>query len=586
MPDFIQQLWKRKVVQFCVLYLGTAWLLLQVAIALESTLELPNWLDQATLVLLVIGFPLALILAWAQDSRASPKTGETVAAPSFESALADIASESKTTAPQKSIAVLPFVDMSPEKDQEYFSDGIAEEILNALVCAPQLKVAGRTSSFVFKGRNVDLREIGEVLSVAHILEGSVRKQGNRVRITAQLIRARDGYHMWSDTFDGTLDDIFDLQEAISLKIAEELEALLGANEKTRLATELSTSPEAYELFLKGRALVSEMWGETTLTDAAALLEKAVEIDPQFTEAHLQLAQCYYLLPQYRQVSDEAPYMEKSEASLKRAREIDPNDLRVEFQQVGVAGYHRDYKTIACVTVGVYEKWLESKQADKEIEYGAGYYYSVLGHTSKALKALKSATTNAPTLGVWQLQYANALFASGHLEEAERFALRSDSLGFFGAAARVAYIMAHRGNKRGAIAYWDVSYDRMKQFLGDSVSGEKEWRLYARALWGHSPLLRYVVRRTLLTSARKQTTQVGTSLLSGLLTFGEAELFMKMFEAHKFGNSGYILTLLWDDTEGSLKVRNHPDFLNWCERIGLVAAWNEIGWPDKVKPPTP
>ena len=129
MPNFIQQFWERKVVQFGVLYLGAAWLLLQVAIALESTLELPNWLDQATLVLLAIGFPLALILAWAQDSRASQKNSETVAAPNFETALAEIASESKTTAPQKSIAVLPFVDMSPEKDQEYFSDGIAEDCL-------------------------------------------------------------------------------------------------------------------------------------------------------------------------------------------------------------------------------------------------------------------------------------------------------------------------------------------------------------------------------------------------------------------------------------------------------------------------
>lgn len=232
--------------------------------------------------------------------------------------------------------------MSSDKDQEYFSDGIAEEILNALVRAPALKVAGRTSSFVFKGRNVDLREIGEVLNVAHILEGSVRKQSGRVRITAQLIRAKDGHHMWSETFDGTLENVFDLQEAISRNIAGELETLLGDDDQTRLATQLSASPEAYDLFLQGRALAQKVWGENTPTNAAALLERALDYDPDFVEAHLELVQCYYELPGLKGVRDETPYIEKAELSAKRALELAPDDIRARARQTVTAVYHRDY----------------------------------------------------------------------------------------------------------------------------------------------------------------------------------------------------------------------------------------------------
>jgi len=133
-----------------------------------------------------------------------------------------------------SIAVLPFVDMSAAGNQEYFSDGMSEEILNALVKVPELRVTGRTSSFAFKGKNMDIREIGQALNVAHILEGSVRKQGNAVRITAQLIKSEDGVHLWSETYDGTLDNIFDLQDEVSRAIAEELEIKLNLGESTRI----------------------------------------------------------------------------------------------------------------------------------------------------------------------------------------------------------------------------------------------------------------------------------------------------------------------------------------------------------------
>jgi TolB-like protein len=163
------------------------------------------------------------------------------------------ASEKPAAAPApdpKSIAVLAFTDLSPKHDQDYFSDGVSEEILNALVRVQDLKVAGRTSSFYYKGKNVDLRTIGKALGVAHVLEGSVRTQGERVRITAQLIRTTDGIHLWSKDFDGTLDDVFKLQDRVARAIVDELKPMLVGDQKTQLVAQATSDPEAYRLYLQ------------------------------------------------------------------------------------------------------------------------------------------------------------------------------------------------------------------------------------------------------------------------------------------------------------------------------------------------
>ena len=144
--------------------------------------------------------------------------------------------------------------MLPGVNQEYFSDGIAEEILNALVKVKDLKVAGRTSSFSFKGKNEDLRTVGKALGVAHVLEGSVRKQGDRVRITAQLIRTKDGFHLWSETYDGDLQDVFVLQERIAQAITGKLQVILQGDQKTRLVQAGTRNTEAYGLYLKASAI--------------------------------------------------------------------------------------------------------------------------------------------------------------------------------------------------------------------------------------------------------------------------------------------------------------------------------------------
>ena len=219
---------------------------------------------------------------------------------------------------QSSIAVLPFANMSGNSDDEYFADGISEEIINALARIEGLRVAARTSTFAFKGRHEDLRQVGEKLNVGTVLEGSVRKAGNRLRITAQLIKVADGYHLWSERYDRELTDIFEIQDDIAGAIAAKLRGALAPKLPERRGT---SNLEAYDLFLKARAL---QWkrGRYVL-DSNALLEEAVTLDPRFAEAHGLLADGYRLLALYG-VDRPEVMMPKAKAAAERALELDSN----------------------------------------------------------------------------------------------------------------------------------------------------------------------------------------------------------------------------------------------------------------------
>ncbi len=195
---------------------------------------------------------------------------------------------------KKSIAVLPFVNMSSDPENEYFSDGISEEILNALVRVEGLSVTARTSSFAFKGKNMDVREIGAQLGVAHILEGSVRKSGNRVRITAQLVSSIDGYHFFSETYDRTLEDIFEVQDEIASTITNRLrEHLTEKEHDTKMVTASTLNMEAYETYLRGLFYSNQFADDTSMTKAIPFLEKAIEMEPNFVLPYEKLGLCYF-----------------------------------------------------------------------------------------------------------------------------------------------------------------------------------------------------------------------------------------------------------------------------------------------------
>jgi len=327
MSSVFEELKRRNVVRVGVAYIVVGWLLMQAAGALEPALLLPDWVDRVVAVFLMIGFPIVLIFAWAFEitpdgikptTKVDPtqsitkNTGKKlehtiigllVVALLFVGVRAYLAPDGGDKDTEDglpaSIAVLPFEDYSEDKDQEHFSKGIAEEILNLLAKTNSLRVAARTSSFAFAGSNLDIREIGDKLEVGTILEGSIRKSGPNIRITAQLINVEDGYHLWSETYDRNYTDIFRIQDEIATSILSSLRVhLLGDTPPIETAaTEQTINMEAYDHYLIGKERLSKR----TTEDIAAAVEKfeqSISVDPNFAPARVELVHALLLAEQY------------------------------------------------------------------------------------------------------------------------------------------------------------------------------------------------------------------------------------------------------------------------------------------------
>jgi adenylate cyclase len=317
------ELRRRKVFRVAAVYLVAAWLAIQVAGTVFEPIGLPGWTLRLVIVLAAIGFPVACALAWAFDvtPRGIERTPEAPAAvPAVAPGVAAVPLPAPST-PADSVAILPFADMSPTRDQEYFCDGIAEEIINALCCVRGLRVASRTSSFQFKGRAADVREIGRSLGVGAVLEGSVRKAGERVRITAQLVSASDGYHLWSESYDRELQDVFAIQADIAQHLARSLRGALSPRETALIERGGTRNPEAYDLYLQGQKWLRE-YSDGAAVAAIPLFRGAVERDPQFAQAHAGLASALAVKGLWRIDMTDAEKVEALAAS-ERALALEP-----------------------------------------------------------------------------------------------------------------------------------------------------------------------------------------------------------------------------------------------------------------------
>jgi TolB-like protein/Flp pilus assembly protein TadD len=297
----------RKVAQWGLAYVAGAWGFLQGISFVGETFGWPGQIRRLTTLALLVAFPLVLVLAWFHGDRGQQRVsraelmivsllfligggifwmyGEDA---SRTAELAPGLPARPMVATDRSLAVLPFVDMSQNRDQEYFADGLAEELLNLLAGVPELRVIGRTSSFQFKGHNEDLRLIAAKLGVANLLEGSVRKAGNRVRITAQLIKAADGSHLWSETYERDLIDIFKVQDEISSAVVAALKIKLLPQKERASAPYRTASPEAYNEYLLGRQFFNRGSAED-FRRAVTAYRHAVELDPMFASAYAGLA---------------------------------------------------------------------------------------------------------------------------------------------------------------------------------------------------------------------------------------------------------------------------------------------------------
>jgi len=318
---WLEELKVRRVFRVAGVYIVGAWLLIQIADATFETMGLPAWTVKLVIVLVLLGFPLACALAWVFDitpqglEHTSSKTTQAGAPASPQEA----GEEHPVSPPSDSVAILPFLDMSAERDQEYFCEGIAEEIINALCCVRGLRIASRTSSFYFKNRAEDVRNIGRQLGVGAVLEGSVRKDGDKVRINTQLVNCADGYHLWSKSYDRQLNDVFAIQTDIAQQIVDALRVTLTTRESQLIERGGTNNALAYDFFLRGQ---QELRSYNVSSDADSWFRRALEQDPNFAQAHAGLANAIAVKGLWRTNMSAADFEEAFTAS-RRALELEP-----------------------------------------------------------------------------------------------------------------------------------------------------------------------------------------------------------------------------------------------------------------------
>jgi adenylate cyclase len=376
---FIAELRRRRVFRVLILYAVAGWVVIEVASTVLPGLNLPDWAPTLVIVLVALGFPIALLMAWAFDigpdgvTRTGPVDAEPVKAAEAlppEPAVKPSAGLTARAADDHSIAVLPFTNMSGDVQNEYFSDGIAEEILNLLVKLPQLKVASRTSSFVFKGKAVNIPTVASELGVATVLEGSVRQAGGRVRITAQLIDAATDTHMWSETYDREMKDVFAIQDDIAQSIVDALQMTLTPKERRSIQFVATSNAKAYDYYLRGRSFMYTM-SRQDYQHAIRMYQQAIDIDDKYALAYAGMADAWSHLYRYAEATPEN--VARAIEASKRAIELDPDSAEAHASR-GLSLFISEQYPVA------QQEFEEAIRLNPKL--WEAHYYSGLAHASK------------------------------------------------------------------------------------------------------------------------------------------------------------------------------------------------------------
>lgn len=417
---YFSELKRRNIFKVAAAYLALGWVVIQITDVVVPALNLPNTLNSLVVYLGIIGFPFALFFAWAYELTPDgvKRTKEVDVEDSIRATTGQRINFTiigllciavffllfdRSTQPTiedeytKSIAVLPFVNMSEDENNEYFSDGLSEEILNVLGKLPDLRVAARTSSFSYKGQNNDLRLVGDALGVDHLLEGSVRKQNNRVRITAQLIRTVDGFNVWSETYNRELRDIFIVQEEIANAIGNNLALEMDIAETPSLITTRTENMQAYDLYLEGKMLVSKR-GVENVRRALDLLNQATKLDPEYAPAWGMLAQAHSLAYYSSEIESTIKGMFLGEEAARRALRIDPESSHAHSALGDILKDKYQWKEAE-------EHYIKALQFDPDnvesIEQ-FGQFYMRTGKFAQALPYVSKATEMDPQGQVYYL----------------------------------------------------------------------------------------------------------------------------------------------------------------------------------------
>jgi TolB-like protein len=429
---------RRKVVQWGVVYAAGAWGFLQGLEYVTDTFNWPGQIQQLATLALLIGLPVVLVTAWyhGDQGRQRVSAAELIiitllflvgggifwrydqASQAPSPAAASL--EQHGTAPgvpaavaEKSIAVLPFVNMSGDAENEYFSDGISEEILNVLARVPELSVAARTSSFQFKGEKRDVAEIATQLKVRMVLEGSVRKQAERVRVTAQLIDAGTGFHLWSETYDRELKDIFAIQDEIARAIGEELKVRVLGQGDSAAAVSGTTNVEAHDVYLRGLALW-RMREEDELFAAIDAFERAIEADPGFAAAWGGLAIAYAVLPAYTNRLAPGETAARSLDASQRALALDPTQPEPYLAMGSVAAVFSGRRETGAALL---RRAIELRPSSATAHQWLGTTLVEMGELDAGIASLRRAAELDPRSLIVASNLASMLSIAGRDEEA-------------------------------------------------------------------------------------------------------------------------------------------------------------------------
>ena len=602
--QLIKELQRRNVFRVAIGYIVSTWLLAQVADLVLENIGAPDWVMLTILLVLALGFPVVLFFSWAYEvtpegikresevDRSQSTTQLTgrkldravtagliialayfaydkfVLSAARDAALVEATTQAVTEqAPvepdieantEKSIAVLPFVNMSDDKD--YFADGLSEELLNLLAKIPDLKVAGRTSAFKFKGQNEDLRIIGDALDVSTVLEGSVRKSGTRLRITAQLINVSDGFHIWSETYDREMTDVFDMQDDIAAKIMAALKMLLGDTPLSRGRP--TENMLAYEKFVTAKALLSSAQG----TRGFELLLEVVALDPTFAEAWEELSITYWFGGDGTLLSEDL--MARCFKAATRALELNPTLVLA----MALASSCDTENWSWPQELAALEPAVRQRPNDTRAIESLAYDYLEAGYVSEALLLVERLVVIEPLSPNSHWAFGNVLRASGRVEEARTAWRHSMELGSAASALALFmdYMLANEVDK--AI----VAHDRAMR-LGDEDPAGIADRIRAAAdpVSGRQAVLDLV-------EALPDIGIWGASSWFYFFAFHQWDDLFAVIDAYN------AKATTWSDADNIMYwatifrdsgITADPRYVAAIRDIGVVEAWDTRGPPD-------
>ena len=596
MKKLFGELKRRNVFRVTAAYLVIGWVLLQVADALFPVLDLPDWSVRLVLGLLVLGFPVALVSAWAfeftadgvrrdpggeNDDPAGLRAARRLDIATLVAVVIAIAlfgwqafrpsgvagdSPSTAAAPRPSVAVLAFRNMSPDPENAYFAEGISEEILNVLSRIRTLRVASRTSAFSFEGTDTPIPEIAAQLGVGHVLEGSVRRQGNRVRITAQLIEARTDTHLWAQSFDSDLDDIFLVQQQIASAIAEQLIGTLGV---AQISVEAPTENlAAYEKFLRGRQKFFRR-GHAALRDAITELETAVAEDPEFAAAWSYLAASLDTLPGYVWMDEAefAQHQSRAAAAARRALALDPGQA-LAVAVLGQVASHSDRQ----------EQLRRLRRAAQMAPDDAGILmwlgdalYLTGAYLDEALPALERARRLDPLSGINNGVLGIAYLGAGQRELGRQHIVRGAELGWRSGEWTLLLDLLRAGELQAGIEL--LRDEWLAPESAWTAGGEKTWAIHEQVLRGE------LSGQAFDDALSRENLEI--EVYWRFLYYRIMDDHDRVFDTFEIFPNVYWFRQIY--IPGGRAYMEHPRMIDVAERYGLLPVWETEGYPFGCSP---